>query len=250
MNNSNSDWLNDTLPENINDNVNNTLEGNVNNNESTITEDNNNIIAENNVDNSSNIQIENNDINENSIEKENIKKEIPTLGGLVDKINEEEQTDDEKYLIEYIGPNADKFTYKIISIPGFFFSSLYMLYRKLYLLGFITLLIQFSIIIFVNPFVALVINVLVGLFFNSIYISHYKRKIERIRNLSGSKEFANIINLCSQKGGVNKGAAFFGFILEIAIFVFAIYQFPDNKYFSPLSNLLNETIEEIKLQID
>ena len=132
MDGNNSDWLNDTLPENTMDN--NEKEINSSNVDESIKEDNVNETT------NSTIVIE---------EKVDEKKEIPTLGGMANKVEEEEElSDEEKYLLEYIGPNAEKLTYKVFSVPGFIFTSLYMFYRKTYLVGFITLLIQFLLIFF------------------------------------------------------------------------------------------------------
>ena len=86
----------------------------------------------------------------------------------------------EKYLNEFIGPNYEKFSYKIFSLPGFLFTSIYMFYRKLYWLGLITLIIQLILIIYVNPYLTIAINIITFLFFNSIYVSYAKRKIEKI----------------------------------------------------------------------
>ena len=245
MNESNSDWLNETLPENKNIDINN----NTNENNSEIKED-------NMVDNNGN-NIEN-DIQTNNVEKENITLENndekpsianKTLGDMVGNIKEEELSDDEKFLIEFIGPNAEKFSYKIISLPGFIFTSLYILYRKMYLLGFITLLIQLALIIFVNPYISLIINILTLIFFNSLYISHAKRKIEKIKLLSGSKDSGYMANLCADKGGVNKGIVLFALLIEVVIFVASILFLPVNKNLESVKELMNEYAEEIGIDL-
>ena len=245
MNESNSDWLNETLPENKNIDINN----NTNENNSEIKEDN---IVDNN---SSNIE---KDIQINNVEKENITLENndekpsianKTLGDMAGNIKEEELSDDEKFLIEFIGPNAEKFSYKIISLPGFIFTSLYILYRKMYLLGFITLLIQLALIIFVNPYISLIINILTLIFFNSLYISHAKRKIEKIKLLSGSKDSGYMANLCADKGGVNKGIVLFALLIEVVIFVASILFLPVNKNLESVKELMNEYAEEIGIDL-
>ena len=245
MNESNSDWLNETLPENKNIDINN----NTNENNSEIKEDN---IVDNN---GGNIE---KDIQINNVEKENITLENndektsianKTLGDMAGNIKEEELSDDEKFLIEFIGPNAEKFSYKIISLPGFIFTSLYMLYRKMYLLGFITLLIQLALIIFVNPYISLIINILTLIFFNSLYLSHAKRKIEKIKLLSGSKDSGYMANLCADKGGVNKGIVLFALLIEVVIFVASILFLPVNKNLESVKELMNEYAEEIGIDL-
>ena len=242
MNGNNSDWLNDTLPENSNNN---------NNNNENIENSNNNS-EEVNGSNSSNETIENNEndnIQPSSIDVKEIseeKKEIPTLNGMANKVKEEELSEDEKYLLEFIGPNAEKLIYKVFSVPGFIFTSLYMFYRKTYLVGFITLLIQFALMFFIHPLVGLIINVIVGIFFNTFYLSHCNRKIESIKNKTASKDFNNVINLCAEKGGVNKGLPLFGFILIIAlVFVCTYFVFPEQKNSKTISNFIDENVFNI-----
>ena len=236
MKESNSDWLNDTVNEEKNitnieqDNKIDSKEENTNN---TINEEENNT---------------NNLINE---EKNNQKKDLSTqtLGSMVDKIEEEELSEEEKYLNEYFGPNAEKFSYKIFCFPGLLFSSLYIFYRKMYLLGFISLVIQLTLALFVNPYVALTMNILIFLFFNSLYTSHAKRKIDKIIHSSGSKESGYIMNLCAEKGGVNKGIVILIFVLEIAIVILSIMFLPVNKFYDGVKEQINEYSNEIGIEL-
>ena len=236
MKESNSDWLDDTVSE----------EENI-----TSVEQNNN--SDNNEENTNNIINEEEDnISNPIIEKENDQKKdltTQTLSGMVDKIEEEELSEEEKYLNAYIGPNAEKFSYKIFSFPGLLFSSLYVFYRKMYLLGFISLVIQLALALFVNPYVALVINIIIFLFFNSLYTSHAKRKIEKTIHSSGSKETGYIINVCSEKGGVNKGVALFIFILEIAIIILSFIFLPVSKFYDGIKEQINEYSSEIDIEL-
>ena len=221
MNGNNSDWLNDTVPENSNNNIDNT------NDSISINED-------------SNVEME-------EITKK--PKEIPTLGGLANKVEakeEQELSEDEKYLLEYMGPNAEKLTYVVFSFPGFIFTSLYMFYRKTYLIGFITLLIQFALMFFVHPFVSLIVNVIIGIFFNTYYLSHCNRKIEKIKNKTASKDFNNIINLCGEKGGVNKTLPAFCFVLIILlVLVFSYFFIPENKYSKTITKFIDNNIVNV-----
>ena len=237
MDGNNSDWLNDTVPGNTDTNVENT--NNSNDSNETI---------ESNVD--TNVESnEKSSVNTSSIEiKEATEtpKEIPTLSGMANKVEEEELSDDEKYLLEYIGPNAEKLTYKVFSFPGFVFTSLYMFYRKTYLAGFITLLIQFSLMFFIHPFVGLIVNVIVGIFYNTFYLYHCNRKIDKVINKTASKDFNNVINLCGEKGGINKTLPLFGFILIIVlIFLCSYFVFPENKNSKTITEFIDENVFNI-----
>ncbi len=242
MDGNNSDWLNDTVPGNTDANVENA--NNSNDSNETI-ESNENTNVESN---------ENTNVNTSSIEIKEVPeepKEIPTLSGMANKVKEEELSDDEKYLLEYIGPNAEKLTYKIFSMPGFIFTSLYMFYRKTYLVGLITLLIQFSLMFFVHPLVGLIVNVIVGIFYNTFYLSHCKRKIEKIINKTGSKDFNNVINLCGEKGGVNKTLPVFGFVLIFVLVLgFSYFLMPENKYSKSITEFIDNNIINVSDMIE
>ena len=93
-------------------------------------------------------------------------------------------------------------------------------------------------------------NVVTGIFYNTIYISLANKKIEKLKHTSGSKDEANIINVCSEKGGVNKKAALFCIVLQIAIVLCAVFVFPDNKYVSKTTNFFNSNYENIKSKIN
>ena len=218
MKENNSEWLNDTLPDKIQKN------------------DNKNIVKDFE---EKDIKTNKNDTDTiNGKEKESEKVNTQTLYDLVKKIKIEETSIEDKYLDGYIGPNCNKFSYKIFSIPGLIFGPLYIFYRKMYLLGIITLFFQVLLIAFINPYISLIINFLIFIFFNSFYVSYAKRKIEKIKHLTGSKDFANIINICCEKGGVNKKAFLFAFLLQIVILILVILYFPSNSYLKKFKNLI------------
>lgn len=234
MNGNDSGWLNDTLPENQNDSNNiNSSSNSIENNE----EINNQIVQQN-----ENITLENNE------EKLSIANK--TLGDMAGKIKEEELSDDEKYLEEYIGKNYEKIYTKLLNFGALFFTYLYLFYRKMYFLGFITLLIQTVLVIYVNPYVSLVINVILFFTTNIIYTSHAKRKIESIKNKSGSKLKENLVNESSAKGGVSKKSVFLAIILGIAATIFISFKLRDQEPYSQIADFIDNKVEEVKYEIE
>ena len=238
MNGNDSDWLNDTVPEekdNEQENITSTEVNNVDN------------PVDNKVLNESNDTISqkvNNDY------QEDIRKEQPkTLSGIVQNINVE-KSDDEVYLEEYMGKNYEKISTKLLNFGAFFFSYLYLFYRKMYLLGIIVLAIQTALILYVNQYVALVVNVILLFTTNIIYTGHAKRKIKKIKNSSGSKLKENLVNVCADKGGISKKAVFLGLVLTIGIFVFISFQFREKEPYMQVADFIDNKVEDIKYEID
>ena len=241
MKESNSDWLDETVSGNVN-NSNNDINSDINK-----TNNINNINSTNNSENMSNNLNQTNEI-QSKEEKRDLSTQ--TFSGMVDKVEEEELSEEEKCLNEFIGPNAEKFSYKIISFPGLIFSSLYILYRKMYLLGIISFAAQLAILLFINPYLSLIVNALICIFFNSIYISHAKRKIEKITHSSASKESGYVMNVCAEKGGINKGIVILFFILECAIIVLSILFLPVNKYLSDFKATAIDYTDEMGIDLE
>ena len=103
---------------------------------------------------------------------------------------------DTKELDTFIDKNINKIKSKRISLPSFFLGSLYYLYRKMYLLAILILSVSiaYSISIYFIPddyklYVSIIylvfsilINIIIAIKFNSIYITHANKKISKINN--------------------------------------------------------------------
>ena len=103
---------------------------------------------------------------------------------------------DTKELDTFIDKNINKLKSKKISLPSFFLGSLYYLYRKMYLLAILvlSLSIAYSVGIYFIPddyklYVSLIylvfsiiINIVIAIKFNSLYITHANKKIGKIKN--------------------------------------------------------------------
>ena len=83
---------------------------------------------------------------------------------------------DEDLLKAFIGNNYEKITRSPFNLAGFFFTSLYMFYRKMFLYGLLAFLINLVILCLANNYlVTYAFNVIVGLFINKIYLSYVKK---------------------------------------------------------------------------
>lgn len=83
---------------------------------------------------------------------------------------------DEDLLKAFIGNNYEKITRSPFNLAGFFFTSLYMFYRKMFLYGLLAFLINLVILCLANNYlVTYAFNVIAGLFINKIYLSYVKK---------------------------------------------------------------------------
>lgn len=151
--------------------------------------------------------------------------------------------DPNELLEAYIGKNYNKITGKSFNWSAFFFGSLYVLYRKMYLYGFILMIFTNVIAIFSlnatnidmrvsNPILVLgallAVNLIIGLgvalTFNSMYLNYSMGKINNIKDRhKNDKE--KILSDCKFEGGTSLILAliinfvFSGLASSIAIFI-------------------------------
>lgn len=108
---------------------------------------------------------------------------------------------------KFIGKNADVMYEKMKKKGSFnvfcmLFSFCYFLYRKMYLIGLISFLIQSLIVNYVkNIFVSIICVVIWGFTFYPLYKFHITRKINKIKEKATTEEEIN--NRCAKKGGTS-----------------------------------------------
>lgn len=129
---------------------------------------------------------------------------------------------DEELLKSFIGNNYDKITKKPFNFAGFFFTTFYMFYRKMFLYGLFGFVINLILLnIVTNPIISLIlvllVSLLVGLLINKIYLCYAKRKVNKIKLNNAQKSMEEIKGICSIKGGTSIGKIFIGFLVEICI---------------------------------
>ncbi len=118
---------------------------------------------------------------------------------------------DEILIKKFIGKNADVIYDKMEKKGSFnifcmLFSFFYFLYRKMYLVGLISFLIQAVIANYIkNVFVSIICMIILGFIFYPLYKIHIRRKISKIREKVTTEEEIN--NMCEKKGGTSIVAA-------------------------------------------
>ena len=104
--------------------------------------------------------------------------------------------------------------HRFFNIWGFLFGGLYLIYRKMYLLGIAVLVIQNLLSNVLHQLlVFLILGGVIGLFFNIIYTMYVNMKISSIKKHYNN----NLENICSIKGGTSFGNTILCIILYIVV---------------------------------
>ena len=134
------------------------------------------------------------------------------------------QGGDDELLKAFIGNNYDKITTRPFNFAGFFFTTLYMFYRKMFGYGLLVFLLNFIVLNVINNFVVtLAFNVVVGLLVNKIYLSYAKKKITVIKTSNSQKSIEELKSICSTKGGTSVGKMFLGLVAELGIALVVLF---------------------------
>ena len=178
----------------------------------------------------------------------------------------------EDFKRNWMGKLYDKSQTKKFSFPAFFFGGLYYLYRKLYLFGFIFLIISciipLAIMYVMEPSITslsklllpsiisivipLLLNIGYAIAFYPLYNKYIDKQLEKIKNEVKSPE--QLINIAKQKGGTSVPLVILGILINgvisgiafISILIPTISGFVDD-IVTPtpdLTNTINNEIEE------
>lgn len=129
-------------------------------------------------------------------------------------------------LVSFIGENYQKFANNFFNWSAFFFGASYFFYRKLYLVGFIILILTN---IFTNSLIGiLVLGVVEGFVFYPIYRSWAMQKIDTIRTEKASLSHEEQRSFCIQAGGTSIPSIImcFGINIVISLISFLISLIP------------------------
>lgn len=112
-----------------------------------------------------------------SIQNQSLMKSVQSVSTVSHQQNINNNSyNDEDLLKSFIGNNYEKITRSPFNLVGFFFTSLYMFYRKMFLYGLLAFLINLVILCLANNYlVTYAFNLIVGLFINKIYLSYVKK---------------------------------------------------------------------------
>ena len=162
--------------------------------------------------------------NNNVIESEPV-NEIKPAPVDTNKYNEyienhpiDNDVDIEELAKEFVGNKYEIFKNSLFNVPAFFFTSLYMFYRKMYLYAFLTFILFFVVINYFKGFIAIVIfHLVIGFIINKLYLSFARRKVAKIKANNPRKTIPYLKVMCSSSGGVSIGGLVVGIVLEFIV---------------------------------
>ena len=144
--------------------------------------------------------------------------------------------DNEDCLEAYIGEDYNIIKKSNFNIYALLLSWAYVLYRKLYLTGFIGLLIIIPLLLTSKVLVIIYLiasMVLWGLFFNKYYLMVAKKKIERLIAKSDDTDRFKMVNICGKKGGVSIVKALLIYLLFLVVVVAILATYRQKKTYDP-----------------
>ena len=179
--------------------------------------------------NLNNNQFNNNDQNFVNNEFENNTQN--SNNGFINQSTNSYGTDnDDEFKRNWMGKLYDKAKYRKFSIPAFFFGGFYYLYRKLYLIGIIFLLISsiipflilnflqndFVLAVLISLILPIILNIVYGLIFYPLYNGNVSKSLNKYKNISKSPE--QTLEIAKQKGGTSALGVILGFLGDALIF--------------------------------
>ncbi len=142
-------------------------------------------------------------------------------------------TDDEALLKSFVGPNFEKISGRPINFAAFFFSSLYMFYRKMYVYAIVLTLISNLLIAFLPEmyYLTLIINIAALIAFNPLYMKYANSKVNEIKTKNQGKSQNELMEITRKQGGVSTANIFIGIVVSV-IFSIGINTLTGNKAFN------------------
>ena len=114
-------------------------------------------------------------------------------------------TSDEDYIKAYINNNYNSIKKQKFNIAALIFGPFYCIYRKMYLLGIILIIIESNFLFSIggdySTLVELFINLYLAIKINEIYLKKVNNNIETIKSNNPDKTSKELIEICSKKGG-------------------------------------------------
>ena len=158
-------------------------------------------------------------------------------------------TSDVDYRNAYINTNIKDIINTKFSIPALLFGPLYLMYRKMTVLGLILQIFIFYILITMESSVGtaihLIINIIIACKFREIYLNYVNKQVQNIKVKNPDKSTTELINICKYKGGTKE----FKTIIILGIILYALFEFISNNsdYTNKNTNIINNNSEK---QID
>lgn len=132
---------------------------------------------------------------------------------------------DNELVDAFIGQNTDKLKNGSFSVNTFFFGFIYVLYRKMWLLGILWFAIAIITVLFLSSFssaIMTVLDIVVAIEFKKLYIKHVNEEVEKIKQENPNATKEQLLIKCRNKGGTTVlpiilVCVFYAFVIIISI---------------------------------
>ena len=114
-----------------------------------------------------------------------ITSNIPSSVEQIRNVDGQNNINDEELIDAYIGKNADKLKKGDFSVNTFFLGLFYVLYRKMWLLGIIWVVINMVSSVFLSYYasiISLAVSIYASIEFKKMYLKHVKEEVSKIKN--------------------------------------------------------------------
>lgn len=166
-----------------------------------------------------------------SFKKEEEEKDLEEFSSSFDMSEEDKKTfsREDMFLRAYIGEDYRVIKKSYFNIFAALLNWVYLLYRKMYITGILGLVTAGICIVYfkkIFPIYIVIVILLLGIFFNKIYITIAKGKIKKLEKKYEGSDDSSLEEIMEEKGGVNFVPAiiiYFIFILVVIVCMFPIH---------------------------
>ncbi|MBQ7668138.1 MAG: DUF2628 domain-containing protein [Clostridia bacterium] len=162
----------------------------------------------------------------------NVANDMPKRRYAGPKVYYDNAEDDINLIDEYMGKNANSIRNCGFSVPMFFFGYYYLLYRKMYFLAMVFLILSAIFAAIpggVGMLIWLGMNIFMALKFNEWYLDKARTKIVEIRSQHITRRPIELVDICKKKGGTSIVApivgSFLPFILAMVLLVIYFWDY-------------------------
>lgn len=163
---------------------------------------------------------------------------------------------DDILLNAFIGENADKLKDESFSWCIFFWGSIYALYRKMWLLGIVWIVVNIVVSFFLPSLSGIIIfvaNIFISTQFKKWYINNAKEQIAKIKEENPNQSQEQLIVLCKQNGGTSVWPIIISIIIYLGIIIISVIAV-NNMYKKNNNNFSNnastvKTLDSLKITI-
>lgn len=166
------------------------------------------------------VQNDNEQMN-NNMQMNNNNMQMNNNGSFNDQNNVQMNGDDANFesLVDvYMGKNAYGLRKGGFSLEMLFFNCLYMLYRKMWLLGLCWFAGVSIVMAFFGKYASFIIficNIVMAFKIKDIYVKYAREKVRKIVSENPNMNYSQLITLCSAKGGTTLWPVFLIIVIEM-----------------------------------